>query len=150
MESSKLMEDLIKYMDDKINKDKKEKYYVRYYVDDDLRLNIAYEEFKKSVLKNIWSKKDKDEFCRGNILKVLHPQLFLFIYIFMFIAFIIIIILVIRKYYGIYYRKRKSSISNNEDDIKDEKLINKNNSSNKKGKFREENDDDGKEMDIIK
>ena len=201
MESSKLMEDLIKYMDDKINKienelkmvidlghdvtvapmqlfmykafdvdytvcsfacniyfelhkkinkDKKEKYYVRYYVDDDLRLNIAYEEFKKSVLKNIWSKKDKDDFCRGNILKVLHPQLFLFIYIFMFIAFIIIIILVIRKYYGIYYRKRKSSISNNEDDIKDEKLINKNNSSNKKGKFREENGDDGKEMDIIK
>lgn len=141
MESSKLMEDLIEYMDNKINnktnelkmvidlghdvtvapmqlfmykafdvdytvcsfacniyfelhrKIKKkniEKYYVRYYVDDDLRLNIEYEEFKKSVLKNIWSKKDKDEFCRGNILKILHPKLFLSLYIFIFIAFILL------------------------------------------------------------
>ena len=136
----------------KISKNKKEKYYVRYYVDDDLRLNIIYNEFKKSVLKNIWSKEDKDEFCKGNIMEVLHPRLFLFIYIFAFIAFILIIALILNKYYGIYYiKKRKNSNSiDGEEENSNEKLIKKTNSfKNKKRKIKE-NDEEAKEMDIIK
>ena len=113
MESSKLMEDLITYMDKKIHdenykikmvldfghdvtvgpmqlfmfqafdvdytvcsfscniffelhkklsKDNKERYFVRYLVDDDLRLNIPYAEFKKNVLNNIRTQKKLDIF----------------------------------------------------------------------------------------
>ena len=133
----------------KINKENKEKYYVRYYVDDDLRLNIIYEEFKKNVLNNVWSQTDKEQFCRGNILKVLHPRLVLSIYIILFIGFIVICSFVIHKYYGIYYKnERKNSMidSNN-----NEKLINKKDKINdKKKKFEELNNEDAKEMEIIK
>ena len=198
MESSKLMEDLIEYMENKIYnktkelkmvldfghdvtvapmqlfmyktfevdyticsfscniyfelhkkiKENKEKFYVRYYVNDDLRLNIAYEEFKKNVLKNIWSQKEKDDFCRGNIIKVLHPKLFESLYIILFIIFILICIFVIYKYYGIYYKKNKNNISKNED----EENIENNNSdkmNNKKRKFKKENNEDSKEMDLL-
>ena len=75
----------------KINKNKIEKYYIRYYVNDDLRLNIEYNDFKKNVAKNIWCQKEKDQFCRGNIIKVLYPKLFFSIYIILFIIFILII-----------------------------------------------------------
>ena len=119
----------------KINRDKKENYYVRYYVDDDLRLNIIYDDFKRNVLNNIWSQKDKDEFCRGNIIKVLYPALFLSIYIILCVAFGLIFILIIRKYYKIYYSK-------NED--------NKNNNKNKKLKLEENNNNvEEKEMELI-
>ena len=198
MESSKLMEDLIEYMENKIYnktkelkmvldfghditvapmqlfmykafevdyticsfscniyfelhkkiKENKEKFYVRYYVNDDLRLNIAYEEFKKNVLKNIWSQKEKDDFCRGNIIKVLHPKLFESLYIILFIIFILICIFVIYKYYGIYYKKNKNNISKNEDE---EKIENNNidKMNNKKRKFEKENNEDSKEMDLL-
>ena len=119
----------------KINRDKKENYYVRYYVDDDLRLNIIYDDFKKNVLNNIWSEKDKDEFCRGNIIKVLYPTLFLSVYIILCLVFGLILILIIRKYYRIYYSK-------NED--------NKNNNRNKKLKLEENNNNvEEKEMELI-
>ena len=133
----------------KINKENKEKYYVRYYVDDDLRLNIIYEEFKKNVLKNVWSPKDKEEFCRGNIIKVLHPKLFLSVYIILFIAFIIICGLVIRKYYNIYYiNERKNSINEGNNDEK--LIIKKDNIGYKKKRFTELDNEDAKEMEIIK
>ena len=133
----------------KIDKKKKEKYYVRYYVDDDLRLNIVYDAFKKNVLKNVWTQKEKDEFCRGNIIKILHPKLFSSIYIILLIAFILILFFVIYKYYGIYYKnERKASTI---DENNNEKLINKNiNLKSKKRKYEDLNDEEAKEMEIIK
>ena len=181
MESSKLMEDLIKYMDNKINnktnelkmlidfgedvtvgpmqifmykafdvdytvcnfacniffelhkklkKDNQERYFVRYYVDDDLRLNINYNEFKRTVLNNIWSQKDKDNFCRGSIMKVLHPTFFLSLYIILPIIFILICSFVIYKYYSIYISKKDMN--------------------NKKQKLLKENIEDAKELEAIK
>ena len=117
-----------------INKAKKENYYVRYYVDDDLRLNIYYQEFKKKVKDYIWSQDDKDEFCYGNIIKVLHPKLFLSFCILLFIAFGLICIFVIYKYYGIYYIKERKYSSN----------LNNENNKNKQG-----NNNDEKEMELI-
>ena len=132
----------------KINKENQEKYYVRYYVDDDLRLNTLYEDFKKNVLKNIWSQKDKEEFCRGNIIKILHPKLFLSIYIILFIAFILVCGFIIHKYYKIYYiGGRKSSFNENNDE---ELIKKKDNSNNKKRRFEELDNEDAKEMEIIK
>jgi hypothetical protein len=198
MESSKLMEDLVEYMENKINnktnnlkmvidfghdvtvgpmqlfmykafnihytvcafacniyfelhkqlkKQNQEIYMVRYYVDDDLRLNINYKEFKRSVLNNIWSQKDKDEFCKGNILKVLHPKLFMLLYIVLFIAFVVIISLVINKYYKIYMKDSFNKDGNEEEDADEN---NKKNLLNKNRKFEKENNEDAKEMDIIK
>jgi hypothetical protein len=189
MESSKLMEDLLVYMDNKINnknnelkmildvghdvtvapmqlfmykafdveytvcffacniyfelhrkrnRNKIDTYYVRYYVDDDLRLNIIYDKFKKNVLENIWSQKDKDEFCRGNILKVLHPILFMSIYVLLCIIFGLILICVLYKYYNIYYVNKKSSTKSGD------------NENNKKRKIEEDsNNGEGKEMELI-
>ena len=132
----------------KINKENQEKYYVRYYVDDDLRLNTLYEDFKKNVLKNIWSRKDKEEFCRGNIIKILHPKLFLSIYIILFIVFILVCGFIIHKYYKIYYISgRKSSFNENNDE---ELIKKKDNSNNKKRRFEELDNEDAKEMEIIK
>ena len=197
MESSKLMEDLIEYMENKINnktnelkmvmdfghdvtvapmqlfmykafsvdytvcsfscnlyfelhrkiKKNKEKYYVRYYVNDDLRLNIVYEEFKKNILKNVWSQKEKDDFCRGNIIKVLHPKLFLSIYIILFLIFVLISFLVIYKYYRIYYIKKKGN--NSENEYKSKIKNNNNYLNNKKRKFKKENNEDSKELDLL-
>ena len=180
MESSKLMEDLIKYMDSKINnktnelkmlidfgedvtvgpmqifmyqafdvdytvcnfacniffelhkkiRDDQERYYVRYYVDDDLRLNINYNEFKRTVLNNIWSQKDKDNFCRGSIMKILHPTFFLSLYIIFPIIFVLICSFVIYKYYSIYISKKDMN--------------------NKKQKLLKENIEDAKELEAIK
>ena len=120
-----------------INKAKKENYYVRYYVDDDLRLNIYYEEFKKKVKDYIWSEDDKEEFCYGNIIKVLHPKLFLSFCILLFIAFGLILICVIYKYYGIYYKKERKYSSN----------LNNENNKNKQGNNNNNNDE--KEMELI-
>ena len=147
----------------KINKDKKERYYVRYYVDDDLRLNIPYGEFKKSVMKNVWTNEQKYEFCRGNIIKVLHPKLFFGMNIIIIFIFILICFYVFKKYYVVYFSKadeRKGE--NNKDDNKvqyymsdgDAKLINNNefnsdDKKNKKRRFEKENNSDAKEMEFI-
>ena len=126
----------------KINNENKQNFFVRYYVDEDLRLNINFNDFKKKVMNNIWTQTDKDSFCRGNIIKVLHPKLFLCMYIILFIIFILICIFVINKYYGIYIMKK------DQNDI-DKNLINIGNNNNKNGKFEKENNKDAKEMELI-
>ena len=146
----------------KINKDNKERYYVRYYVDDDLRLNIPYGEFKKNVIKNIWTNKEKDEFCRGNIMKVLHPKLFLSMYVILIFIFILIFGCAFNKYYAVYIRKKKEvkeeHINNNTSDsdgkLLDHKEILSGDNSNlrmnsKKRKFEKENNSDAKELEFI-
>ena len=219
MESSKLMEDLITYMDKKIHdenykikmvldfghdvtvgpmqlfmfqafdvdytvcsfscniffelhkklsKDNKERYFVRYFVDDDLRLNIPYAEFKKNVLNNIWTTKQKDEFCRGNIIKVLHPTLFYSLCIGLILIIIFIFICTFNKYYAVYIGKKKedkNELKNNNNHYglsdNDTKLLNKleneihsgdkNNlrMNSKKRVFEKENNSDAKEMEFI-
>ena len=144
-----------------INNENKERYYVRYFVDDDLRLNIPYGEFKKNVMKNIWTTKQKDEFCRGNIIKVLHPTLFFSMCIFLIFIISLFFICTFRKYYAVYIGKNKidkndlkinsDNYGNSDSDIK---LINKNeyeshSGDNKKRKFEKENNTDAKEMDYI-
>ena len=126
----------------KINNENKQNFFVRYYVDEDLRLNINFNDFKKKVMNNIWTQTDKDSFCRGNIIKVLHPKLFLCMYIILFIIFILICIFVINKYYGIYIMKKDRNYI-------DKNLINIGNNNNKNGKFEKENNKDAKEMELI-
>ena len=219
MESSKLMEDLITYMDKKIHdennkikmvldfghdvtvgpmqlfmfqafdvdytvcsfscniffelhkklsKDNKERYFVRYFVDDDLRLNIPYAEFKKNVLNNIWTTRQKDEFCRGNIIKVLYPTLFYSLCIGLILIIIFIFICTFNKYYAVYIGKKKedkNELKNNNNHYglsdNDTKLLNKleneihsgdkNNlrMNSKKRIFEKENNSDAKEMEFI-
>ena len=147
-----------------INNENKERFYVRYFVDDDLRLNIPYGEFKKNVMKNIWSTKQKDEFCRGNIIKVLYPKLFFALYV-IFIFFVILFCLcAFNKYYTVYIGKKKEDKdddNNNNLGASDNelKLINQNeihsgDTSNfrmnsKKRKFEKENNSDAKELEFI-
>jgi hypothetical protein len=161
MESSKMMEDLIKYLDNKINNindnlkmvidlghdvtvtpmqifmheafnvdytvcdfscniyfelhkeefNGKHKYYIEYYVDEQLRLKINYDSFKKNVISTIWSEKEKDKFCRGNIMRLLYPKVYLFLITFMISIFIGCFILLIYKCYILYFKKYKNSIS---------------------------------------
>ena len=105
-----------------LNKDynnNKEIYFVNYYVDDELRLNIDYEKFKKKVFAKFWTEKEKDEFCNGYILKILYPKTFIFG---IFLIFIIIGILILILYRC--YSKRKN-------------------------KHNKENDENGKELELI-
>ena len=144
--------------------DKKENYFVKYYVDDDLRLEISYDEFRQKVLSNVWTTKEKDEFCRGNIIKILHPNLFLFSIIFFVSIVIVMIFCVFKKYYSVYIGKKKEdkedNINNNYvTSDSDGKLVSQNeyyssdkNESNykiKKRKFEKENNSDAKEMEFI-
>ena len=169
MESSKLMEDLIEYMENKINNknqlkmvidlghdvtvepmqifmnkafgigyticnfacnlffelykekiNKKNIYFVKYYIDDELKLEINYELFKKKILSIIWTEKQKDDFCRGNIIKVLYPNIFIILAFTLIIIIIGIFILIIYKF---YLKKKCDIFSDKENKIK---LINKN------------------------
>ena len=81
-------------------------------------------------MNNIWSQKDKDNFCRGSIMKVLHPTFFLSLYIILPIIFILICSFVIYKYYSIYISKKDMN--------------------NKKQKLLKENIEDAKELEAIK
>jgi hypothetical protein len=127
-----------------------------------LRLNIPYGEFKKNVIKNIWTNKEKDEFCRGNIIKVLHPKLFLSMYVLLIFIFILIFGCAFNKYYAVYIRKKKEvqeeHINNNTSDsdgkLLDHKEILSGDNSNlrinsKKRKFEKENNSDAKELEFI-
>jgi len=181
MESSTLMEDLIQYMDLKVNNktnelkmvmdfghdvtvapmqlfmhetfgvdyttcgfacniyfelhyEKDGKYFVEYFVDDDLRLKMTYNKFRENVVEKIWSQEEKDEFCKGNIIKVLHPVFLLCVYIILIILFGLIGVLVIYKYYQVYVVKRR-----NKDNV-EKNIINNSNNQEKK---------DGKEMELI-
>ena len=149
----------------KLSKENKERYYIRYFVDDDLRLNIPYTEFKIKVLDNIWSIKEKDEFCRGNILKVLHPTLFMSLYVILVFVIVLMCVCAIKKYYVVYIGKKKEDKDDNANKnygtSDSDKLIspnenyssdNKNKDSdikNKKRKFEKENNSDAKELEFI-
>ena len=176
MESSKMMEDLIKYMDNKINnitdnlkmvidlghdvtvtpmqifmheafnvdytvcdfgcniyfelhKEEyidKHKYYIEYYVDEQLRLKINYDSFKANVISTIWSEKDKDKFCRGNIMRLLYPKVYLFLFTFLIMIFVGCFVLIIYKCYILYFKKYKKSISKEVEN----KLLDKNRNRN--------------------
>jgi len=149
IDSSKLMEDLIEYMENKINNKKeinmvidighertlgsieysmhqifgvdysiayfasnvifelhknkdengdKDEFYVSYYIDEQLKLNISYNEFKRKIIKNIWTEKRINDFCFGNITLILHPKIYLLFYIFIIVILLCIFILNIFKY----------------------------------------------------
>lgn len=178
IESSKLMEDLIEYMDNKINekneikmvidfahdvtvgsieilmhqafnvdyevcefacniffelhkingKNEKNEFFVEYYIDDDLKLNISYGLFKNKILELIWTDKEKDDFCLGNILLILYPNFFLFLIFLFIIIFIGLCVLFVNK---CCLSTKKKSIENIH-----------------KGHIKENNEND-KEMDLI-
>ena len=196
MESTKIMEDLIEYMDNKINNKtnklkmvidlghdvtvapmqyfmyeafgtyytvcnyacniyfelykeenngKDNYYYIQYYVDDELRLSLNYELFKKKVISKLWTQEEMDNFCEGNILKILYPKSYYFLLSFLLIIIIVSFCLCLCLYLK---RKNEKNIPNNDNDIK---LINKNshlNSKNRK-KYNEENNVNNKELDIL-
>ena len=146
----------------KLSKDNKERYYVRYFFDDDLRLNIPYMEFKKKVLENIWTNQEKDEFCRGNMIKVLHPKLFMSMHIILIFVVVLICFCTFKKYYTVYIGKKKEEKQENYNigtDDSEVKFISsneyysegKNNLrfNTKKKKFEKENNSDAKEMEFI-
>jgi len=64
------------------DKNKKDIYFIKYYIDDSLVLNINYEEFKKKVISKFWTEKEKDEFCNGNNIKSLRIKIPLFLFFF--------------------------------------------------------------------
>ena len=96
----------------KEDNNKKEVYIVKYYVDEDLRLSINYEEFRNKIISKIWNEKEKDEFCNGNILKVLYPKTFIFCIILIIAIIIGAFILVSYKCYNKYKRKRNKNLNN--------------------------------------
>ena len=178
IESSKLMEDLIQYMESKINKKNeinmiidighdvtlgsmeffmhqifnvdysftffasnvifelhktkdenkdKDEYNVYYYIDEQLKLNISYDEFKKKIIKNIWTEKRINDFCFGNITLILHPKIYLLFCFFIIGILLGIFILIIFKYCIRNKVKRNKQYK----------------------EYEEENKENGKEMELI-
>ena len=183
LESQKMMEDLIEYMDNKINNktnklkmvinighdftvcpmqifmheafdveysicgfscniyielhkekdyNQKDIYIVKYYVDDELRLNINYEIFKRNVISKFWTEKEKDEFCNGIIIRVLYPKTFIFVSFSIIVIIILVFIFILYKCYKKYLKQKKIS------------LIKHNNLAGKK-----DNDENSKELELI-
>ena len=87
--SCNLFFELIKIQDFNANKDK---YFVEYYIDEEIKLNISYDIFKEKVKKNIWNDKKIDNFCLGNSIIVPHPKNIL-IFIFIIIGIIVIVLI---------------------------------------------------------
>ena len=201
MESSKIMEDLIKYMDNKINnknnrlkmvidvghdvtvgpmqyfmheafgtdykvcnyacniyfelykeeENKKSIYIVKYFVDDELLLSINYELFKKNIITRFWTEEEKDDFCRGNILKLLYPNIYYFCIYFLLTIIIFSSLLFLFKCYNINLKKenKKSSLNNDNQ----AKLIGKNKnlfkSNSKNRKYKEDINKNNRELDIL-
>jgi len=174
IESSKLMEDLIEYMENKINKKNeismvidighdvtlgsmeflmhqifdvdysftyfasnvifelhknkdKDEYNVYYYIDEQLKLNISYDEFKKRIINNIWTEERINNFCFGNITLILHPKIYLLFYIFIISILLGIFILIIFKCCKRNNIKRNKTYK----------------------EYDEENKENGKEMELI-
>ena len=166
IESSKIMEDLIVYMENKIknnkmnmvidfgdditegsmeyfmhlvfnvdytlchygsnlffelHKNNKNEYYVEYYIDEDLKLNISYNLFKKKIIENIWTDKQRDDFCFGNIILILHPKIYIILLFLVICLFIYTFGLFIYKYYKNYLKKQKKSKKNKDYDEDTEK-----------------------------
>ena len=170
IESSKLMADLIEYMDDKINNKNKinmvidfghdrtigsieyfmhqifgvdytfcnfasnlffelhrnknynngDVYYIEYYIDEVLKLNISYELFKDKVVSRNWNQKKIDDFCLGNIILILYPKFFTFLMFGIVFISVGIIILIFYKYF-IKRRNPKKKCKMNIISINDEK-----------------------------
>ena len=190
MESSKMMEDLIKYMDNKINNitdnlkmvidlghdvtvtpmqifmheafnvdytvcdfacniyfelhkeqfNNKDKYYIEYYVDEQLRLKINYDSFRKNVISTIWLEKEKDKFCRGNIMRLLYPKVYFILFTFLIAIFIGSFILFAYICYLLHLKKNKKSVSKEMENKLLDKKRNKINS--KRNKLNNKDDED--------
>ena len=98
-----------------LNKEKnnnKDIYFVNYYIDDELLLNIDYELFKKKVIKKFWTEKEKDEFCNGNIIRILYPKTFIFCILLILIIIGILVLILYRC-----YSKNKKKYSKKNDEI---------------------------------
>ena len=102
-------------------------YYINYYIDEQLQLNISYEKFKKNILDGIWNYKKIDDFCFGNITILLNPEIYLFFRFFIFSIFLFILIIIIFKY------SRRKRLKRNK----------------KSEKYYEENKENNKEMELI-
>ena len=119
--ASNVIFELEKINDDNKYQDK-DKYYINYYIDEQLQLNISYEKFKKKVLDIIWNYEKIDDFCFGNITLLLFPEIYLYIGIFIISAFLCILFLIIFKY------DRTKKLKRNK---KNEKFYVENNENNK-------------------
>ena len=82
----------------KIKDENKDKYNVEYYIDEQLKLNISYDKFKEKIIKNVWTEKRINNFCFGNITRILHPKIYLLTFIFIINILLGIFILIIFKY----------------------------------------------------
>ena len=111
-----------------LHKDK-DKYYIKYFIDEKLMLNINYEIFKKKVIEKIWSQKDIDNFCFGNVILILYPNLYLFLTFLIMTLIIFIFVFISCKYYKECLKMKKT---------------------NKKGeKYNEENKENSKELELL-
>ena len=122
-------------------------YFEKYLVDDELKLYINYELFKKSVLSKLWTEEEKDDFYNGNIFKVLYPNGFLF---FSFLIITVLIGVYIFILYKCYIKniklKDKNPLLN--DNINNS-LINKGENVKKRKKENKKDLEKGKELEEI-
>ena len=94
----------------KQDKNKKDIYFLKYYIDDKLILNINYEKFKKSLISKFWTEKERDEFCNGKNIKSLNIQISLFLLFFIIAISIGGLILVLYEFYIKHLSKYNKSI----------------------------------------
>ena len=92
------------------DKNKKDIYFLKYYIDDKLILKINYEKFKKRVISKFWTEKEIDEFCNGKNMKSLNIQISLFLLFFIFSISIGGLILVLYECYIKYLPKYNKKI----------------------------------------
>ena len=82
------------------DKNNKDIYFLKYYIDDKLILNINYQEFKKSIISKFWTEKEIDEFCNGinkNSLDIQFSLFLLFLLLSIFIGVLILILWYIKR-----------------------------------------------------
>lgn len=118
----------------------KDKYYIEYYVDEQLRLKINYDSFRKNVISTIWLEKEKDKFCRGNIMRLLYPKVYFILFTFLIIIFIGSFILFAYICYSLHLKKNKKSVSKEMEN----KLLdrNKNKINSKRNNLNNKDDED--------
>ena len=92
------------------DKNKKDIYFLKYYIDDKLILKINYAKFKKRVISKFWTEKEIDEFCNGKNMKSLNIQISLFLLFFIFSISIGGLILVLYECYIKYLPKYNKKI----------------------------------------
>ena len=99
--------------------EEKNEYNVFYYIDEQLKLNISYNEFKKKIIKNVWTEKEINNFCLDNITLILHPKIYLLFYIFIIGILLGIFILIILKYCFRNKIKRNNNYKNYDEETKE-------------------------------